>query len=644
MQISVRTALEIVTASEDGVARLWEVSTGKLVSSFAALDQAIYCARFSPDGSKIITGASDKAAHIWDVATGNEIMKLEGHEIYVTAAAFSADGKRIVTASGDTTARVWDAQSGKQLLLLEGHNSYVEDAAFNQDGTRIVTASSDGTAIVWDAATGKQITKYEGHATQVMSARFNPKGDRVVSGGNDGTVRIWDAASGKEIRVITGHGGYTVSANFSQDGTAVMAAAVDGSAHIWDVDSGIEIQTLAGHEGPLQSAAFNADNSQVVTTGEDNTIRIWRPELGISKSIKSEPIRAGDFTQPITGENFSPDGSKLLAVEHEDAVVWDVRTAKQLGLIDIDAAAIRSAIYTRDGKQILMLVRDLSNRDKPVTALQLWDSTSFKQVSTFYKTDKDPRLAGYSHDGASILLTDGNSINVVNVATGAVPHTIAQGDDIGAVAFSADDKRLAIVGRNERAAHIWDLEQNAQISKIAVNTASSDVIRSVEFSPDGSRLLVSYEGYAIVWDANTGETITELHGHSNRSIVTKSTFSSDGARIVTAASDNTARIWDAVNGDLIKTFLAVTGESHTAAYQPSVSLSPGGKFIAFETDDNGLRLWNAESAMLPTTRLIEAGCKRLADLSTLNASEMHLAGLDRVKANVNVCGEIPPLR
>jgi WD40 repeat protein len=635
---------QVVTASPDGAARIWAVSTGKLMAKLAANDRPIYCARFSPDGSKIVTAASDGAAHIWDVATGNEVMKLEGHETYVTAAAFSADGKRLVTASGDSSARVWDAQTGKQLLLLAGHDSYVEDAAFNRDGTRIVTASSDYTAIVWDATTGKQVTKFEKHNGHVMSARFNPKGDRVVTGSDDGTVRIWGAATGEEIKVITGHGGYTVSANFNQDGTKIVTAAVDGSAHIWDAETGVEIETLAGHEGPLQSAAFSADGSQIVTTSEDNTTRIWRPEFNVSKTINSEPIRAGADVLPITGENFSPDGSKLLAVEHEDAVVWDVHTAKQLALVNIDAASIEKAIYTPDGKQILMLVTDLSDRDKPISALQLWDSASYKQISTLYKSERNLKLVGYSHNGASILLRDGNkSVIVLNATTGAESYSIIQGGLI-AVALSPDDKRLAMVGVPENVARIWDLEKGAELFQIPVKAASPEIIRSIEFSPDGKQLLVSHAGYSIVWDANTGDTIAELHGHSNRSVVTVSRFSPDGSRIMTTATDNTARIWDAVNGELIKTFRAYTGEAPSAAFHPSASLSPDGKFIAFEADDNSLRLWNTEIAMMPTGQLIETGCKRLADFSTFNASEMHLAGLDRVDTSVNVCGEIPVLR
>jgi WD40 repeat protein len=251
------------------------------------------------------------------------------------------------------------------------------------------------------------------------------------------------------------------------------------------------------------------------------------------------------------------------------------------------------------------------------------------------------KLIGYSHDGASILLNNSKSVIVLNAVTGAESRRITQQEDIGEVTLSPDDKRLAIVAMTKHVAHIWDLEKNAEISQIQVKAASPEIVRSIDFSPDGRQLLVSHAGYSIVWDANTGETITELHGHSNRSVVTVSRFSPDGSRIVTAATDNTARVWDAVNGELIKTFRAITGEVPTAAFYPSAAFSPDGKFVAFEADDKSLRLWNTENAMMPTGQLIDTGCKRLADLSTLNASEMHLVGLDRVKTNVNVCAETP---
>ena len=103
------------------------------------------------------------------------------------------------------------------------------------------------------------------------------------------------------------------------------------------------------------------------------------------------------------------------------------------------------------------------------------------------------------------------------------------------------------------------------------------------------------------------------------------------SRIVTAGSDNTVRVWDAVNGELIKTFRGHTGNVNAASF------SPDGKFIVSESDDKTVRLWDAESAMMPTSRLIEVGCKRLAAFAVLNASEMHLIGLDHAARAVNVC-------
>jgi len=42
--------------------------------------------------------------------------------------------------------------------------------------------------------------------------------------------------------------------------------------------------------------------------------------------------------------------------------------------------------------------------------------------------------------------------------------------------------------------------------------------------------------------------------------------------------------------------------------------------------------------MMSTSQLIAVGCQRLANFAVLNASEMHLAGLDHAGTEVNVCG------
>ena len=110
-------------------------------------------AAFSPDGTRVVTASDDGTARLWDAATGKEIAVLRGHDKLVRRAAFSPDGTRVVTASNDNTARLWDAETGKEIVALRGHDDAVVSAAFSPDGTRVVTASNDNTARLWDVGT-----------------------------------------------------------------------------------------------------------------------------------------------------------------------------------------------------------------------------------------------------------------------------------------------------------------------------------------------------------------------------------------------------------------------------------------------------------------------------------------------------------
>src|SRR5262249_14941964 len=65
-------------------------------------------AAFSDDDKQLVTASYDGTARIWDAKGGKEIAVLKGHTGFVTSAVFSGDSKRVVTASWDNTARIWD--------------------------------------------------------------------------------------------------------------------------------------------------------------------------------------------------------------------------------------------------------------------------------------------------------------------------------------------------------------------------------------------------------------------------------------------------------------------------------------------------------------------------------------------------------
>lgn len=234
---SVDVALDgrrLVTASWDRSVRVWDLETGRVLRKLPDLHRGfVNSARFSADGELLLTAGDDGLARLVDAATGQERVRFAGHTGRVLRAALSGDGRLVATASADKTARLWDAATGRSLHVLTGHQWGVESAEFSPDGKLVVTASADDRALVWDVATGRERVALAGHTAGLSSARFSGDGRRIVTASRDGTVKLWDAATGKELLTLTGHAQEVTSARFAPGDRGVLSTGREGTAVYW---------------------------------------------------------------------------------------------------------------------------------------------------------------------------------------------------------------------------------------------------------------------------------------------------------------------------------------------------------------------------------------------------------------------------
>src|SRR5690606_9074671 len=78
----------------------------KLLAVVTHNDRIRQC-NFSPDGTRVVTAGNDGVARLWDAATGAPIGEPLRHDGAVARAWFDSSGMRVLTRSADGTAAFW---------------------------------------------------------------------------------------------------------------------------------------------------------------------------------------------------------------------------------------------------------------------------------------------------------------------------------------------------------------------------------------------------------------------------------------------------------------------------------------------------------------------------------------------------------
>ena len=355
----------LLTAT-DFTAQLWDATgtAGKAEFVWAPGAQ-IYHATFSPDGAYALAASEDHLARLWDVKTGKEAAALP-HPRRVRYAAFSRDGKMLLTASAERLA-VWDFAALPQVpsepKVSLTHDEMVLYGEFSADGREILSVDFQGTARVWDIETAQERTELR--RSEIILARLSPDGRRMATAGQDRVLQIWDTATGAPVAQLLPPEYRITAVAFSPDGRRVVTADEGGSARIWDTESGSAVTPPMQHDDRIMHAVFSADGTRVLTASRDGTARVWNAASG---QPVTDPLVHGDM---VRYAEFSPDGQQVVTASGDhtarlwslspgsvDAEGW-MRRTQLLAARRIDETG---AAVTIDTAQFLDLWKDANHK------------------------------------------------------------------------------------------------------------------------------------------------------------------------------------------------------------------------------------------------------------------------------------------
>ncbi len=316
--------------------------------------------------------------------------------------------------------------------------------------------------------------------------------------------------------------------------------------------------------------------------------QVFLPDAELSAQVRGTLQRVSygvkernrlEFPDEVVTASFSPDGSKLAAVEQTGIIfLWD-KSGKQLAQFQGPQGYVESASFSPDSTK-LVTVSVSPSPDGAIgsdSTVRLWDLESKKQIAQFKGHQGEVWSVSFSPNGSTIATGGDDGIRLWNLKGEQLPQFKGGQGRVIDVSFSHVGNEIATV--LDDSVTLWDLN-GKQIGQLK---ESRGKVRSVIFSPSEKQLLTTgsdSDRSARLWSLD-GKQIAEFKEGPEF-------FSPDGSLLAGSGKDGIPRLWD-LDGQEVAEF---KGHQFGAS---SVIFSPDGKQLVTSGRDKTIRLWDLSS-------------------------------------------------
>jgi|GEM_PF-6236563 len=518
-----RNGERLLTNSANGTVECWDAGSGKLLSSFAAVQDEDGGSVFDPRGEKLLVAEESGAIQIYDVAAGKLWQTMQAYDFrpeppgfrrkkkpgHIYQLVVSPDGRIVATLAFGFPVRILDIRSGQKLAELpkaigDGETSGITGPlVFSSDGETLACGATGDSVQSWSWRTSKLVaTSHFGGTSLAFSAD-----GRILAARGSRDITLWDLPTRKPRPRPPGHDLQVDALAFSQEGKMLGTSGRDGRVLLWDVStSRLSRELLHAARDPRLSfpICFPSDGKTVIAGGLDCTIYFWNANTGKELlRLPGDPIRtynvavSGDGSMTATRDSYKGLIKLFLARENKKpSEFFSDSTGADIGW--------QRMSFSPDGSRLAIIVND---------AIQLLDTSSGKQIRRLVDGDLfDGNAIAFSQDGKLLALGAG----ALRVGIGATQPPV------------------------DYTVRLWDTATARMLWKVQ---GECGPVQSVAVSSQGWVLASGSKGGAIqLWELATGLELLRLETPDNP--IYGVAFSPDGKTVASAMHDGTALLWD----------------------------------------------------------------------------------------------------
>ncbi|XP_046891588.1 striatin-4 isoform X1 [Hypomesus transpacificus] len=300
----------LITASEDGTLKLWNLNKAMHSKKNAALDvEPIYTFRahsgavlslaMGGDGDLCYSGGLDGTVRCWKIPDlnvdpydnydpGIENSVLAGHEDSVWGLAYSAPLQRLASCSADGTIRLWDPQNSSPCISVfnkeREHGTPTSVAFVTPDPSQVVVSFDGGETLLYDLNTEQSIMVLETQTKDAGSELINrvvshPSEPISVTAHENRTIRFLDNKTGKVVHSMVAHLDAVTCLTTDPKGTYLISGSHDCSVRLWMLDNRTCVQEITAHrkkhDEAIHDVAFHPSQPFIASAGADALAKIF---------------------------------------------------------------------------------------------------------------------------------------------------------------------------------------------------------------------------------------------------------------------------------------------------------------------------------------------------------------------------------